>query len=741
VAGPDVGILLRRHRRAAGLTLEALADASGVSVRAISDLERGRSRGPQPRTMAALADALRLPAEARSALLAAARDARLARVPELTGRLPLPPRLPDFVGRSAELAELARLADPATRPALVVLSGSGGLGKSALAVEAAHRAAAAYPGGVLHLDLRGLDPEPVPPVELLGRALAALGLRELPPGLDDRAAAYRERLAEQAVLVVLDNAGAEAQVRPLLPGAGASTVLVTSRRLLTGLPADRRLALLPLPDDDAVALLARVGGAPDGAALRQVARLCGHWPLALRIAGNRLLTRPAWTAADLAARLADGDHRLRHLVAGDLQVDAALALSYEQLDDDGRRVFRRLSLAAGGAGAELVGVLAGIDAREAEHVLDELVELSLLVPLPGDRAGFHDLVAVYAAGRFAAEEPEPDRRERADRARDWLLASASAAGQLFEPDAGPAPVPGGLAFADRAAAERWLVLEQPNWTSALRAAAAAGADATVVAVAESMHWFSDRQAFWPAWVDVFGASAAAAGRLADPRLEAVHVNYLSWALSMQRRLDEAVAAADRAAGLARAAGDLEQEAWAHVYRANAQRFGGGPPEELVRHYLAGAKLFDRLGDHGNWVGASLGAMRALGDAGRYGDGLGLVEECLARLDGPAGDLPQHFRDWYRTHVRLFSGRLHWLAGDLTAAEAATRAGVAGAHELGVESELALAHLQLGRVLRDRGRADDARAALLTAREHRSRAGVDGQLPELDAELAALDAPG
>ena len=326
----DVGVLLRRHRRAAGLSIEALAEASGVSVRAIGDMERGRARGPQARTMTALADALGLLGDARAELLAAARDGRMRRLPDLPGLCDLPPDVPDFVGREAELAELDRLGDPTTRPALVVLSGAGGLGKSVLAVHAARRVASSYPGGVLHMDLHGLDRAPMEPVDALGRLLQSLGMRDLPAELDDRAAVYRRLLAERPVLVVLDNARAEAQVRPLLSGDGHSTVLVTSRRLLTGLAHARRLALDPLPDDDAVAMLAEVAGVPvDAADLPTVARLCGNYPLALRIAGNRLLTRPSWTPADLADRLADGAHRLDQLVAGDLQVGAALALSYE----------------------------------------------------------------------------------------------------------------------------------------------------------------------------------------------------------------------------------------------------------------------------------------------------------------------------------------------------------------------------------------------------------------------------
>jgi transcriptional regulator with XRE-family HTH domain/tetratricopeptide (TPR) repeat protein len=737
VAGADVGILLRRHRRAGGLSIEALAEASGVSVRAIGDMERGRARGPQARTMVALADGLGLVGQPRAELLAAAREGRLRRLPELPGLCDLPPDVPDFVGRELELAELDRLGDRATRSALVVLSGSGGLGKSALAVHAARRLAGSFPGGVLHVDLHGLDRSPMEPAEALGRLLQALGMRDLPAAVDDRAAVYRRLLAERDVLVVLDDARAEAQVRPLLAGAGASTVLVTSRRLLTGLAHARRIALAPLGNDDAVALLAAAGGVTrDAADLAAVARLCGNYPLALRIAGNRLLTRPSWTAADLAARLGDGERRLDQLVAGDLRVAAALALSYEQLGEEARRVFRRLSLVPGGsASAEIAGVLAGVEVREAEHQLDELVELSLLEPVAGGRVAFHDLVAVYAADRLAAEERAEDRAVTTTVLRSWLLATAGNAGRMFQPESSPhAPADGARpAFADLPAAQRWLTLEQENWMAALAAAAAAGEHQLVSDVAEALDWFATLGNRSLVWSDVFGWGLAAAEQLGDARRQAGHLTSLASAVSVRGDGEEAVRLAERAVVLARSVGDVRREAWAQFHASDAST-----GEDSLRRARQAAQLFDQAEDAEGRLAALLGIATALWELGRNEETLTAADEVLAVLDHPDGRVPAHIRETNRLLTHRLRGWVIQESGDLDGAAAAFDQALVVAEGLGVAFPIGRAHEALAAIERERGRLVECRAHLREARVQFLRAGEAERVAELDRQLAELD---
>ncbi|MEU7323748.1 helix-turn-helix domain-containing protein [Streptomyces griseoviridis] len=419
------GPLLRLHRRSAGLTLEELAERAGVSVRAIGDMERGRSRSPQARTVTALAGALRLEATDRAAFTEAARAGR--RRPEETaaGWCPLPPDVPDFTGRDPETAWLLQGGQDTP---LTVVSGAPGTGKSALAVHAARQAADRYRDGCFFLDLRGLDAEPLPAGEALLRLLKALGVRgrDIPADTEERAALHRALLRDRRALVVLDNAAREAQVRPLLPVAGLGAVWVTARRALTGLEHARRLPLGPLPAGAATAMLGSLLGArttsADAGALAEIAGHCGRLPLALRIAGTRLLSRPGWTARDLADRLAAQERRLDGLAVGDLHIESAFALSHAQLNREQRLLFRRLALVPGpDFGGDLAAVLTGFPAHLADQFLDDLVELGLLVPVEGDRAAFHDLIRLFAARRLREEESPEETRAVGDRLSRWLL--------------------------------------------------------------------------------------------------------------------------------------------------------------------------------------------------------------------------------------------------------------------------------------------------------------------------------
>ncbi|MBR7836600.1 helix-turn-helix domain-containing protein, partial [Actinospica durhamensis] len=455
---PTFATELRRLRHAAGLTIEGLAARSGLTDRAISELERGRSRGPQHRTVAALSRALDLDGAGRERLSALARAGRPRPPAEAATPCALPRAVTHFTGRTSELAALSALTsagahgtDP-DRPSTVLLSGQGGIGKTALAVHAARMMRERFPDGQMYLDLRGLDSQPLEPGAVLTRLLRALGVREreIAQDLDERGAQYRALLRERALLLLLDNAADEAQVRPLLPDTGAGTVLLTSRRLLTGLEGVSRLPLAPLQASDSAALLASIladrdaAGAESGPyrpqpeeALEAVADLCGHLPLALRIAGNRLLTRPAWSTGDLVARLADEKRRLEHLRAGDVRITAAFALSYEQLTDSARALCRRLSLVPGpDFSLELAAVLADDSLDAAEDALDELYELSLLEQRTAERYAFHDLIRLFAGRRLGEEESQAERDLCFDRMTGWLLEVAAVAGRWFLFDGG-----------------------------------------------------------------------------------------------------------------------------------------------------------------------------------------------------------------------------------------------------------------------------------------------------------------
>ncbi|MCK2215382.1 NB-ARC domain-containing protein [Actinomadura sp. ATCC 31491] len=331
----------------------------------------------------------------------------------------------------AQVRELARhlLAGAERGVGVAVLSGPGGVGKSALAVLAAHRLRQAFPDGQLYVDLHGLDPRPADPADVLGRFLRALGVdpAAVPPGVEQRAEMYRGLLAGRRVAVVLDGAAGEAQVEPLLPGTPGCAVVATSRLRLVGLPGARLWELGLLSPADALDLLRRVAGhqrvecEPEPSAA--LAGLCGGLPLALRIAATRLAARPHWPVGHLAARLADPRSRLDALSHGTADVRATLAAGYRLLDGTARRLFRLLGLVGPAPfPASVAAALLEVDVPAAHDVLAALVDVCLLdvtAPDGPDGAGFgmHELTWVYARERAEAEEPPAARAAALARAR------------------------------------------------------------------------------------------------------------------------------------------------------------------------------------------------------------------------------------------------------------------------------------------------------------------------------------
>ncbi|WP_235614523.1 ATP-binding protein [Streptomyces ambofaciens] len=610
------GPLLRSLRLAASLTIEGLAEASGVSVRGIGDLERGRRAAPQRRTVAAIADGLGLGPADRDRLLAVARAGRTP-VYSPAGIRAFPRGIDDFVGREAELDRLSLLADRAVArgaeadggtagtAVVVAVSGPPGTGKTTLALHGARRLAERFPDGQLLVDLRGTDDDPPDAAELTLGVLKALGVpdRDLAKaGAQDRPALYRRALAERRCLLVLDNARDEAQVRPLLPGAGATMVLVTSRRMLTGLDDVRRLPLGELSPEEAAAFLTALVGsdraAADPVAVDDVTRRCGHLPLALRVAGNWLATRTGWTVRRLADRLAREERRLDALTAGDVRVTTAFDLSYRQLTPTAARLFRRLALVPGpDVRAPCAARLTGQELFDAEDTLEELVEAGLL-GTDGDRYRPHDLLRLYARTRLTEEERAEDVEAARAAMYRWLLETAVVAGRWYEPGHGapPASWQGTVDLSSAALAREWLQAEGANWLAALRAAAQAGEHATVVEVAESLHWFSDQWIFWGHWPEVFATAARSARALDDPLLEATQLNYHAWAVLLcEGRPRDSLPLSARALAAAERAEDPAQQAWAHQYQGWAYRLLGESEAALV-HNRRAAELFGAAGD-------------------------------------------------------------------------------------------------------------------------------------------------
>jgi transcriptional regulator with XRE-family HTH domain len=349
--GSALAVLLRTWRERALLTQEQLATRTGLGVRTIRRLEADGLRRPRTESMRLLADALDLTVAERAQLTAAARDR-----PAMFGQprqLPAPPQV--FTGRAEELADLDCFRDIST-VVITAIDGMAGIGKTALALHAAHRLLDRYPDGQLFVDLHGYTQgmAPVEPGEALDRMLHALGVpgEQIPAQLDARAALYRSRLADQQMLILLDNAATEAQVQPLLPGTPGCRVLVTSRRRLTGLDHTHTVSLDVLPLPDAVTLFTSTTGEdrltnqpPE--LLAETVELCGRLPLAIRIAAARLGSHPTWSVTYLVERLRDHQHRLAELGAGQRSVTAALDLSYQQLTAGQQGIYRLLGLHPG----------------------------------------------------------------------------------------------------------------------------------------------------------------------------------------------------------------------------------------------------------------------------------------------------------------------------------------------------------------------------------------------------------
>jgi DNA-binding SARP family transcriptional activator/tetratricopeptide (TPR) repeat protein len=342
----------------------------------------------------------------------------------------LPGDIPDFAGRAEDLDEILA-AVPSGCVAITAIDGMAGIGKTTLAVRAAHRLASRFPDAQLFVDLHSYTEgvEPRTPSDALLALLTALGVpaHDIPDGLDARAARWRAEMAHRRALVVLDNAGSAAQVRPLLPGTGL--VLVTSRRRLVDLDAAHTISLDVLSEVDALNLLASiVGRKSDLDACREIVRLCGYLPLAVRIVGARWRTRPAWSAQDVTRRLTE--HRLTELTAGERSVAGAFALSYQQLTPEQQRLFRRLGLHTGEDwDAHLAAAVIGSTRAEAERLLDGLLDVHLVQQKENGRYRFHDLLADHAK---AMVEPE-EKDEAVVRILDHYLHNAAASALRIAP--------------------------------------------------------------------------------------------------------------------------------------------------------------------------------------------------------------------------------------------------------------------------------------------------------------------
>jgi transcriptional regulator with XRE-family HTH domain/tetratricopeptide (TPR) repeat protein len=726
--GAPFATVLRSHRRSAGLTQQQLADLAGLGVRTIVDLEHGRVARPQRQTVRLLADALRLPDEARERFgdVAAGRPAPALAPAAAPPRRPaeLPPDAWDFTGREAQAASLRQFLADGPPGAVAVVSGSPGVGKTALAVHVAHRLRPSFPDGQVFVDLRATGPRPVDPSAALASMLVSLGVdaAAVPEERTDRRALFRTVAADRAVLIVLDDALDEAQVRPLLPGGAACRVLVTCRASLPGLEGARQTRLDVLEPGEAVELLAKVTGAERVDADREtaaaIAELCGRLPLALRVAGARLAGRPGWPLRTLADRLADERRRLDELSAGDLAVRASIWSTYRSLGESARRAFRLLaSLPVPDFAAWIAGPLLDLPAPGAEALVEGLVDDGLLQLRGIDATGrprhrFHDLVRVYGRERAEEEDTPAERLAATERsAAAWLRVARQAAERLPRahlaestsmPDAGP---PDAAVSADPRA---WLDAEEAALVALIEATAAAGGGLTRAAAEITDALTSSHLAVhnrFRSWERTQEAALRASRLSADPRGEAVARAGMGRLRREQDRYRESEAWLRSALDGFAHAGDEEGEASTRIELGTLFRETGRFAAATGQLDLAASLVCGMGGDGLALISYVRGTVSR--ELGRDGEAVVQLQDALGRFRG-LGDLR-------REALVLRSISLaHRARGDLRVAEALASAAHALFLELDDRLLAAYSSQSLAKIAVRRGSDSDAAMHLRSA---------------------------
>lgn len=677
----------------------------------------------------------------------------------------LPPAIPDLVGREEVVAELTgAIAGGAGggdgTPPVVVLTGSPGVGKSAVAVHAAHRLRAAFPDGQVFVDLAAPDGRRRDPGEALAEVLCTLDVvgGAVPRGLSERAALYRSKLSDRRVLVVIDDAAEAGQVRPLLPGTPGSAVIVTARRALDTLPGAIPVQLDVLPEDAGAALLTRIAvGAdldadPDSTAA--IVRGCASLPLALRIAGAKLRGRSRWSPRALAARLADESGRLSELRAGDLAVRTSFAVTVGLLPPDAARVFRLLGVVGapelpawtvgallggepdgactpGGSGASggQGGVREpggpdragghgerGADRSGAGDVLDALAEASLVqVSAGGDgvRFGLHDLLRQY--GRELAQGDSPADRDAAVTRllASWLgLADRAAAHlppSLLTPLPGPAPrlVPPGVPDpAGPEEAARWFDAERRALLGAVALAADQGLAGLAAELVIALVPYFDMRSFYDDWEVTHRRALEAARSAGDLRAEAVLLRTVGQLYLYQDRYEESGAAVRRSRELCAGRGDRRGVALADIGLGSLHRVLGRHDDALDR-YRAALPVFVVGGERhvAAQICASVGNVH--GAAGRTEEARCWLDAALRRAR-VCGDRHRLAR------IRTDQGELELRSGDPAAARDRLGAALAVFDELEDDRCGAYARLSLARAHAAAGAAAEAQRLLSRA---------------------------
>jgi tetratricopeptide (TPR) repeat protein/transcriptional regulator with XRE-family HTH domain len=686
--------LLRELRVAAQLTQEELAEAAGLSSRTVSALERGINRTTHKETARLLADALHLTGPARTQFEAVARGrdpggagAGAAAAATRT----LPRDIASFTGRQQELQQLADAAAGTGRVVGIhAIGGMAGVGKTAFAVHAAHRLADRFPGGQIFLPLHGHTPgrQPVDPADALAGLLLTLGVPagQIPAGVEARMALWRDRLAERQLLLILDDAASSEQVRPLLPGAGGSLVLVTSRRHLSALEDATAVSLDTLPPGEAAALLVRLAGRaglrPDDPPVAELTQLCGFLPLAIGMVARQLHHHPAWTAAGRAAELAEAVDRLELMATENLSVAAAFNLSYADLTGDQQRLFRRLGLhPAADIDGYTAAAMDGTDLGAARRGLEALYDQYLIAEPAQGRYRLHDLIREHARVLAGRLDPDRDRDGAAARLLDYYQHTAARANALIARQTRPAPaaavgaIPAAVpALADREQALAWARAERASLLACLDHATGTGQHARVIALTAALAGLLRHDGPWADAITRHTAAIQAAQYLGDRRGQAGALSDLGVVRRLTDDYPGAAQALEQALGISGDLGDRLGQADALSDLGVVRRLTDdypGAAQALEQALSIYRDLGDRLGQ-ANAL-RELGAVRWL--RGDYLGAAQALEQALS-ISGDLGDRPG------QADALRYLGDMRRLTGEYPAAAQALEQALGISRDLG-----------------------------------------------------------
>jgi DNA-binding SARP family transcriptional activator/tetratricopeptide (TPR) repeat protein len=666
--GVDPGAELRQLH--AGLLANDHAGLPGIISAGTVTISSAAVRSPAP-----TADAVPAGPGASAAGPGLARPRR----PPAPAPAQLPADIADFTGRHEQVK---RLCDLLSGPRangdsgavrIAVVAGAGGLGKTSLAVHAAHRLRRKFGDGQLYVDLLGATPNPLPAADVLARFLRDLGVdgRDIPVDPDERAARYRTALASRRMLVVLDNARDAAQVRPLLPGAASCAVLVTTRSRMPDLASNRLVDLNVLDKAEALALFVKVVGedraAAEPVAASELLDACAGLPLAIRICAARLATRSGWTIRAMANRLRDEHRRLDEMRAGDLAVRASFQVSFASLPAvtgsgtvDPARAFCLLGLWQGPSiSSDAAAALFGAPEYLAADALEVLVDTHLLESTGPDRYQFHDLLRVYASERAGSDLPAQVRDAAVRRMLGWYMRTADAAASAVAPhryniglEEGEDDQPP-LGFPAARDALAWYDTERANLVAATRQASAAGLreiawrlPAPLFAIFNTRHNWADCITTHRIALDCARAAQHRQGEawILNNLGEALGITgdsdgirFLEQALAIRHEIGDRMGEAQAANNLAdayRALGrltevlEMQRRALA-VNRAVGYRFGEGVALVNLGDVLLN---LDRAGEAIDWLQQARGVFAEIEEADGTGYSLYWLGRCYASLE-------------------------------------------------------------------------------------------------------------